>query len=139
MVGTTVSIDMVMMGVIVKLDSIDSVTIMGFVLTSSVVLVTGNVTMLVSTVVLVSVIGNVKVDDLDVTTVDVTGQVVVLDDTKVSASVGPLISQGSLGKGSRYVCCKGCGLCGFSLGHWDRRDARYHSRLRFSDGDSLCC
>lgn len=87
-----VSTDLVMIGVIVKLDSVDSVTMMGFVLTSSVVLVTGNVTMLVSIVVLVSVIGTVKVDDLDVTTVDVTGQVVVLDDIKVSASVGPLIS-----------------------------------------------
>lgn len=87
-----VSTDLVMIGVIVKLDSVDSVTMMGFVLTSSVVLFTGNVTMLVSTVVLVSVIGTVKVDDLDVTTVEVTGQVVVLYDIKVSASVGPLIS-----------------------------------------------
>ena len=92
MVGTTVSTDLVMIGVIVKLDSVDSVTMIGFVLTSSVVLVTGNVTTLVSTVVLVSVIGTVKVDDLDVTTVDVTGHVVVLEDIKVRASVGPLIS-----------------------------------------------
>ena len=73
-------------------DSVDSLTKMGFVLTSSVVLITGYVTMLVSTVVLVSVVGTVKIDDLDVTTVDVTGQVVVLHDVKVSATFGLLIS-----------------------------------------------
>lgn len=93
MVVTTVSTDLVMIGVTVKLvDSVDSLTKMGFVLTSSVVLITGYVTMLVSTVVLVSVVGTVKIDDLDVTTVDVTGQVVVLHDVKVSATFGLLIS-----------------------------------------------
>ncbi len=68
--------------------SVDSVTVMGFVLAVSVVLATGCVKMLVSTVVLVSVIGTVIVDDLDVTMMDVTGQVVVLHDVKVSASIG---------------------------------------------------
>ena len=68
--------------------SVDSVTVMGFVLTVSVVLATGYVKMLVSTVVLVSVIGTVTVDDLDVTTMDVTGQVVVLHDVRVSVSIG---------------------------------------------------
>lgn len=76
----------------VSTDSVDSVPMMGFVLTSSVGLVTGNVTMLVSTAILVSVVGTVKVDDLDVTTMDVTGQVVVLDHIKVSAFVELLIS-----------------------------------------------
>ena len=93
MVETTVSTDLVMIDGTVKLvDSVDSVRMTGFVLTSSVELVTGNVTMLVSTVVLVSVVGTVKVDDLDVMTMDVTGQVVVLDHIKVSAFVGLLIS-----------------------------------------------
>ena len=93
MVVTTVSTDLVMIGVTVKLvDSVDSLTKMGFVLTSSVVLITGYVTMLVSTMVLVSVVGTVKIDDLDVTTVDVTGQVVVLHDVKFSATFGLLIS-----------------------------------------------
>lgn len=65
--------------------SVDSVTMMGLVLTISVVLITG--IMLVSTVVLVRVVGTVIIDDLDVTTVYVTGQVVVLHDIKVSASM----------------------------------------------------
>lgn len=88
-----VSTDLVIIDGTVKLvDSVDSVLMMGFVLTSSVEYVTGNVMMLVSTVVLVSVVGTVKVDDLDVTTMDVTGQVVVLYYSKVSAFVGLLIS-----------------------------------------------
>ena len=70
--------------------SVDSLTTVGFVLTTSVVLVTG--IMLVSTVVLVSVVGTVIVDDLDVTTVDITGQVVVLNDIEISASVCLLFS-----------------------------------------------
>ena len=68
--------------------SVDSVTVVGFVLAIFVVLATGCVKMLVSTVVLVSVNGTVIIDDLDVTTMDVTGQVVVLHDVRVSASIG---------------------------------------------------
>lgn len=128
---------------VVKLvDSVDLVT-MGFVLTTiSVVLVTcfGSVIMLVSTVVFVRVIGTVVIDDLDVTTVDVTGQVVLLHNINVSASVGFLINYESLRKSSRYVSrCKACGPCGFSLGHRDPRDARYDGSLRFSNEDSLRC
>ena len=73
--------------------SVDSVTIIGVVLTVSVVLVTGIVKMLVSTRVLESVVGTVRVDDLRVMAVDVTGQVVVLHDIKVSSSVGILIKE----------------------------------------------
>lgn len=71
---------------------VDSVVIRGFVSTISVLLITGIVTMLVSTVVWVSVVGTVKVDDLDVTMVDVTGQVVVLHDSEVSAPVGLVVN-----------------------------------------------
>lgn len=73
--------------------SVDSVVTTGFVLTVSVLLLfTGIVTTLVSTVVLVSVVGTVIIDDLDVTAVEVTGQVVVLQHSGVSASVGLVVN-----------------------------------------------
>ena len=72
--------------------SIDLVMKVGFVFAISVVVFTGIVITLVSIVVLVSVVGTVIDDDLDVTTMDVTGQVVVLYNFEVSASVGPSIN-----------------------------------------------
>lgn len=53
---------------------------------------TGIVVRLVSTIVFVRVTGTVDVLDCFVMTVEVTGQVVVLHDIMVSASIGTLIS-----------------------------------------------
>ena len=53
---------------------------------------TGIVVRLVSTIVFVRVTGTVDVLDCFVMTVEVTGQVVVLHDIMVSASVGTLIN-----------------------------------------------
>ena len=70
---------------------------MGFVWVISAVLVTGIVVMLVRMVVLVSVVGTVIIDDFEVMTVDVTGHVVVLHGTVISASDKTLlVSQGGV-------------------------------------------